>query len=266
MTASSAIPGSDPTRSLRLDGRVAFVTGASSGIGATLARGFAAAGAAVALVARRVERIDEHVAAIRATGARALAVPLDVTDSGAIEAAFEVVTRELGVPDVLVNNAGIAEPGLFLNTSRASLGRTMATNFDSAWDLSGAFARGLIEARRPGSIVNIASVLAGGAAPGYAAYAASKAALVQLTRCLALEFVRHRIRVNAIAPGWFVSEMNEQYFSTEAGKAYLARIPPRRSGELHELLGPALLLASEAGSYVNGTVLPVDGGHHAALV
>lgn len=256
----------DPTQAFRLDGRVAFVTGASSGIGAELARAFAHAGAAVALVARRRERLDEMAESLRAVGAPVLPVPLDVTDTASIAAAFDRVEAELGVPDLLVNNAGIARTGLFLKTGGAERDATFATNFDAAWDLSAEAARRMIAAGKPGCILNIASVLALGGAPGYAAYAASKAALTHLTRCLALEFVRHRIRVNAIAPGWFVTEMNDDWLGSEAGREYLARIPPKRAGQLRELVGPALLLASDAGSFVNGVTLAVDGGHHAALV
>jgi NAD(P)-dependent dehydrogenase (short-subunit alcohol dehydrogenase family) len=255
----------DPTRLLRLDGRIAFVTGASSGIGATLAQGFAAAGASVVLAARRLERVEQLAATITQSGGRALPVALDVTDVAAIGAALDRVGEQWGVADIIVNNAGIAEPTLFMNTTRASFERTMATNFTACWDLCAASAERLIAAGKPGSIINIASVLADGSAPGYAAYSASKGALVQLTRSLALEFVRHRIRVNALAPGWFVSEMNEEYFASAKGQAYIQRMPPGRTGRLEELVGPALLLASDAGSYVNGTVLPVDGGHHAAL-
>jgi NAD(P)-dependent dehydrogenase (short-subunit alcohol dehydrogenase family) len=142
----------------------------------------------------------------------------------------------------------------------------MATNFIAPWNICAEAAQRLVAAGKPGSIINVASVLALGAAPGYASYSASKGALVQMTRSLALEFVRHRIRVNALAPGWFVSEMNAEYFASDKGKAYIQRMPPGRTGELQELVGPALLLASDAGSYVNGVVLPVDGAHHAALV
>jgi NAD(P)-dependent dehydrogenase (short-subunit alcohol dehydrogenase family) len=155
---------------------------------------------------------------------------------------------------------------MFLKTDAASLQRVMQTNFFGAWNVCQEMARRLSAAQRPGSIINIASVLGLGVAPGYSAYSASKGALIQMTRSLAIEFVRHRIRVNAIAPGWFISEMNAAYFASEAGLAYVKRIPPGRTGDLPELLGPALLLASDAGSYVNGVVLPVDGGHHAALV
>lgn len=256
----------DPLRSFRLDGRVAFITGASSGIGATLATAFAAAGAAVALVARRLDRIESLAASIQSAGGTALAVPLDVTDRVAITAAFELVGQRLGVPDVVINNAGMADPALFTRTDAAALQRTMATNFIAPWNICAEAATRLIAAGKPGSLINIASVLALGAAPGYAAYSASKGALVQMTRSLALEFVRHRIRVNALAPGWFISEMNADYFASDKGRAYIQRMPPGRTGALEELVGPALLLASEAGSYVNGVVLPVDGGHHVALV
>ena len=249
-----------------LRGRTALVTGASSGIGAVLARGLADAGAAVVLAARRRERIQELATQIVATGARALAVSMDVTDVQSIAKAFDAATSELGLPDIIINNAGIAEPKRFLDTARSSVEKIMNTNFYGAWDVSQEAARRLMQAQRPGCIVNVASVLGLGAAPGYAAYSASKGALIQLTHTLAIEFVRHRIRVNAIAPGWFVSEMNQDYFASDAGRDYIKRMPARRTGELDELLGPILLLVSDAGSFVNGAVLPVDGGHHCALI
>jgi NAD(P)-dependent dehydrogenase (short-subunit alcohol dehydrogenase family) len=256
----------DPARRFRLDGKVALVTGASSGIGAALAEGFAQAGAAVVLAARRVERVESLAARIRATGGRALAVSLDVTLPAQIVAALDAAEATFGLVDVLVNNAGVAEPRTVLKTDLDALARTMDTNFVACWDLSREVARRLVANSRKGSIVNVASVLAGGAAVGYASYSASKAALVAFTRTFALELVRHGIRVNALAPGWFISEMNERFFASPEGAAYAQRIPPGRTGDLSELIGPALLLASDAGSYVNATVLPVDGGHHAALV
>ncbi len=250
----------------RLDGRVALVTGASSGIGASLAKGLAAAGAQVAAAARRVDRIQALVAEIRASGGHAEAVALDVTDRAAHSAVFDHIERWAGAPvDLLINNAGIAEPQKFVRTDTASRDRTMATNFEGPWDLAQETARRLIAAQRPGSIVNIASVLGLNSAPGYAAYSASKGAIVLFTKALALELGRQGIRVNALAPGWFVTEMNTAYFRSEAGQAMLACTPAARTGELPELLGPVLLLASAAGSFVNGVVLPVDGGHSAAL-
>ncbi len=257
---------SDPTRAFRLDGRVALITGASSGVGATLATAFAAAGAHVILAARRLERIEERAAAIRAAGHLASAVSLDVTDRAAIDSVFDGVGRASGLIDIVVNNAGFAEPRTVLKTSHEVLQRTLDTNFLGAWDISRAAAQRLIAAGKPGSIINVASVLASGSAVGYGAYSASKAALLQLTTTLGLELFRHHIRVNALAPGWFVSEMNEAFFASPAGQAYRERIPPGRTGEMQELVGPALLLASDAGSYINATVLAVDGGHHAALV
>lgn len=256
----------DPTRGFRLDGRIAFVTGASSGIGAHLAEAFAAAGASVALVARRAERLEQLAATLRGRGTRVCTVALDVTDAAAIGPAFDRVTTELGVPDVILNNAGIAEPAMFLKTTPENREATFATNFTGAWDVSAEAARRLIAVKRGGAIINIASVLALGVGPGYAAYAASKAALAQLTRSMALEFIRYGIRVNALAPGWFVTEMNDAFFASDAGREYLKKIPAGRAGRLEELVGPALLLASEAGSFVNGVTLPVDGAHHVALV
>lgn len=255
-----------PVDSFRLDGRVALITGASSGIGAELARGFAAAGARVLLAARRIDRIEALAAQLANAGHEAQAVQMDVGERSSIGAAFDRAAQLYGDPDIVINNAGIAEPASFLKTSDASLQQVMRTNFFGAWSVSQEMAQRLVAARKCGAIINIASVLGLGVAPGYAAYSASKAALISLTRSLAIEFVRHRIRVNAIAPGWFVSEMNASYFASAEGQAYIKRMPPGRTGELPELLGPALLLASDAGSYVNGVVLPVDGGHHAALV
>lgn len=256
----------DPTRSFRLDGRIAFVTGASSGIGAHLAEAFAAAGASVALVARRTERLEQLASTLRTRGTRVCTVALDVTDAAAIGPAFDRVGAELGVPDLILNNAGIAQPSMFLKTSAENRDATFATNFTGAWDVSTEAANRLIAAKRSGCILNIASVLALGVGPGYAAYAASKAALAQLTRSMALEFIRYGIRVNALAPGWFVTEMNEAFFASDAGRDYLKKIPAGRAGRLEELVGPALLLASDAGSFVNGVTLPVDGAHHVALV
>ena len=255
----------DPTRAFRLDGRVAVITGASSGIGAELARAFARAGARVAVIARRADRLETLVSELRAEGATALPVSLDVRDTAALPAAFDRITAELGVADILVNNAGIAKVGSFLRASGAERDDSFAVNFDAAWDLSAEASRRMIAAARPGCIINIASVLALGAAPGYAAYATSKAALVQLTRCLALELQRHSIRVNGLAPGWFVTEMNDSWLTSPEGLDYLARTPARRAGRLEELVGPALLLASDAGSFINGVTLAVDGAHHAAL-
>ena len=249
-----------------LNNRIAIVTGASSGIGASLARGLAAAGAHVVLAARRLERLQQVARDIEAAGGSALALALDVGNREAIAPFFDAIQSHFGKPaDILINNAGVAEPMRFLKTSRDSLDRTLQTNFVAPWELTREFATRLVAAKLGGAVLNIGSVLGLGAANGYAAYSASKAALHQLTKSLALELVPFGIRVNAIAPGWFVTEMNRDYFASEAGKAYRAKLPPGRLGELPEMLGPALLLVSGAGSYINGAVLPVDGGHAVAL-
>jgi NAD(P)-dependent dehydrogenase (short-subunit alcohol dehydrogenase family) len=249
----------------RLDGKTALVTGASSGIGAELARGLASAGAHVFASARRLDRLETLVAEIRAAGGKAEAVSLDVTSASSIKNCMDHVIANTGRLDVLINNAGIAEPQKFVRTDSASRDRTMATNFLGVWDLCHEAAQRMLAAKHGGSIINIASILGLGGAPGYAAYSASKAAVIQLTRVLALELGRQGIRVNAIAPGWFLTEMNRDYFATDAGKAAALRTPAARTGELRELVGPVLLLASDAGSFVNGVVLPVDGANAAAL-
>ena len=256
----------DPVRPFRLDGRVALVTGASSGIGRAIALAFGAAGARGALGARRVDRLESVAAAIREAGGEAMTVALDVTDRAAICRALDLIAERYGVVDVVFNNAGIAQPATFLKTDAATLESTMATNFTAAWNVAQETAKRLVAAKKPGSIINVTSVLGMGVGPGYSAYAASKAALAHATRAMALEFVRYGIRVNAVAPGWFVTEMNEAFFATDEGAAYLKKTPPGRAGRLEELVGPALLLASDAGSFVNGVILPVDGAHHVALV
>ena len=256
----------DPLKQFRLDGRVALITGASSGIGASLAEGLAAVGAHVALAARRTDRTEALAAKIAASGGRAFSVSLDVTSTESIKRAFDEVEQALGVPTILVNNAGVAEAKSFLKTTRESLNRTMDTNFFGAWEMGQEAARRMVASKKGGSVINVASVLGLSTAVGYSSYSASKGALIQLTRGMALEFVKYGIRVNALAPGWFVTEMNQEFFASDAGQAYATRIPPGRTGAMSELIGPVLLLASDAGSYINGTVLPVDGGHHAALV
>ncbi len=256
----------NPLDRFRLDGKTALVTGASSGIGAELARGLAMSGAYVFATARRAERLEALVAEIRAAGGKADAIVMDVTNRDSIRVAFDRAEELGNGVDVLVNNAGIADPRKFVATTPESRDATFDTNFFGVWDLCHEAARRLIAAKRGGSLINIASILGIGAAPGYAAYSASKAAVIQFTRVLALELGRQGIRVNAIAPGWFVTEMNSAYFATEVGKAAAARTPAGRTGTLSELVGPVLLLASDAGSFVNGVVLPVDGANAAALV
>ena len=248
-----------------LEGKVALVTGASSGIGCVIAKGLAEAGASVAVAGRRVDRLTALVDEIQSGGGQAIAVPLDVTDRESVSSGFDAAENSLGTVDVLINNAGVAGPNNFLNISPEALDFIMDTNFRGCWNVAQEAARRLVAAKKPGSIINISSVLGDGAQSGQSSYAVSKGAVNQLTRNMAIDLIRYGIRVNAIAPGWFCTEMNDDYFDTEAGKKYIRQIPPRRLGNLDELIGPVIMLASEAGSFVNGTILPVDGALHAHI-
>jgi NAD(P)-dependent dehydrogenase (short-subunit alcohol dehydrogenase family) len=249
-----------------LYGKVALVTGASSGIGHAVAKGLAQAGAAVVAGARRVERLERLAAEIDADGGRAMAVRIDVTDNESIGLAMDQAQARFGVVDVVINNAGVADARPFLETEDDSRDFIMDTNFKGVWNIARQTAKRMVAAGKPGSIINIASVLGLGARSGYTAYCASKGAVVQLTRSMAMDLGRYDIRVNAIAPGWFVTEINEEYLLSEQGQEFLTRTPARRAGYVEELLGPVILLASDAGSFVNGVILPVDGAHSAALI
>ncbi|WP_317932267.1 SDR family NAD(P)-dependent oxidoreductase [Halioxenophilus sp. WMMB6] len=247
--------------SFDLTGRIALVTGASSGLGCHFAKVLAEHGASVVLAARRVERLQGTVAAIESAGGKALAVALDVTDSDSIQTAFEQIEGQCGVVDLLVNNAGVAASKRFVKTENADWDFVINTNLKAVWEVARECSRRLVAAGKPGSIVNIASIL--GLQPGFgeSLYSTSKAAVVQLTKNMALELIGSGIRVNALCPGYFETEMNSDFFASEKGANYIAGIPPKRLGNLSELNGPLLLLASDAGSFVNGVALPVDGGH-----
>ncbi len=249
--------------SLRADlsGKVALVTGASSGLGLHMARTLARADAAVALAARRLERVEVEARALADEGATAVAVPLDVTDPASVEAAVARVRDALGPPVILVNNAGIAHTDRALELAPETFREVVATNLEGAFYVARAAARAMIEAGVGGSIVNVASILGLRVAGRVAAYAASKAGLVRLTEALALEWARHGIRVNALAPGYVETDLNRDFLSSEAGQALRARIPQRRFSRLEDLDGPLLLLASDASAYVTGTTIVVDGGH-----
>ncbi|MEL7043023.1 MAG: SDR family oxidoreductase [Pseudomonadota bacterium] len=249
-----------------LDGRVALITGASSGIGWGLAEGLAAAGAKVVAAARRKDRLETLVEKIEAQGGTALGVKLDVTDTTSIAQAFTVAEQKLGVVDIVVNNAGVADGKTFLDADTNDLDFVLDANLKGVWNVAHEASRRMVEAGKPGSIINIASVLGLGGKSRNAAYCASKGGVVNLTRAMSMDLGRHGIRVNAIAPGWFVTEINGEFLTSEAGDAYMRRTPARRAGQIEELIGPAILLASEAGSFVNGAILPVDGAHSAALV
>jgi NAD(P)-dependent dehydrogenase (short-subunit alcohol dehydrogenase family) len=244
-----------------LTGRVALVTGASSGLGQQFARALADNGAAVALVARRTDRLLDLQQEIEAAGGKAMAIEADVTDRAAMVAAFDAAEKAFGTVTILVNNAGVAQqPVRATDVTPEEWRRVLGIDLDAVFFWAQEAARRMIAAKKPGSIVNIASVLGFGVAKGTAAYAVAKAAVVQTTKALSLELAFKGVRVNAIAPGWFVTEINDTYLNSEAGQAMKREIPMGRFGNSGDLDGALLLLASNAGAYMTGATILVDGG------
>jgi NAD(P)-dependent dehydrogenase (short-subunit alcohol dehydrogenase family) len=252
-------------RLFNLTGRVALVTGASSGLGVRFAEVLAENGAAVALVARRRQRLDALAERIGKAGGRAVAVVADVTDRAAMLRAFDAAEQAFGTVDILVNDAGVAHSDRAVELAEEEWRRILGTNLDAVFFWSQEAARRLLAAGKGGAIVNISSVLGLGVSKGTIAYAASKAGVIQLTKTLGLELAFKGIRVNAIAPGWIVTELNRDYLESEKGRAIAREVPVGRFGEPHDLDGALLLLVSDAGRFIAGTTLVVDGGQMVAL-
>lgn len=252
---------SGPENRFRLDGRLALVTGASSGLGRHFALTLARAGAAVVLAARRIDRLGEAVAEIEALGGQAMAVSLDVTDSTSVRACFEEIVTKRRTPDLVINNAGAAVSRPLLEQSESDWDTVLDTNLKGAWLVAQEAARRMSDAELPGAIVNVASITGERVAGGVAPYCASKAGLIHLTRAMALELARRRIRVNTLAPGYVATELNRDFLTSSAGERLRARVPQQRFGCAEDLDGPLLLLSSEAGSYMTGSVIVADGGH-----
>lgn len=244
-----------------LTGRRALVTGASSGLGRHFALTLAAAGAELIVAARRVDKLHELVEEIAVMGGKAQAVEIDVTDSNSVQACFDRIGQSGGVADLIVNNAGTATSKPALQITESDWDSVIDTNLKGAWLVSQEAARRLIAAGQGGAIVNIASILAVRVAGAVAPYAASKAGLKQLTEALALEWARHGIRVNALAPGYITTDLNRAFLESAAGMKMMARIPQRRFGMPDQLDGALLLLSSRAGAYITGTLIAADGGH-----
>jgi len=241
-------------------GRRVLVTGASSGLGRHFALTLARAGADVVLAARRLEACEAAAAEARASGVRAAAVALDVTDAASVKAAAEAAERALGGLDVLVNNAGIAVTRPLLELTESDWDRVLDTNLKGAWLTAVETAKRMAAAGTGGSVINVASVLAFRVTKQLSSYIAAKAGLVHLTRAMALELAPHGIRVNALAPGYVETDMNRAFFATEAGAKLVRRVPQGRLGQPDDLDGALLLLASDASRYMTGAALVIDGG------
>jgi NAD(P)-dependent dehydrogenase (short-subunit alcohol dehydrogenase family) len=244
-----------------LTGRVALVTGASSGIGRHMANVLAQAGAHVIVAARRADKLQSLVEEIKANGAQASAVSLDVTSAESVKACFDQIEALGLVADIIVSNAGttVAKPAL--DQTEKDWDDVIDTNLKGCWMVDTEAARRLVKHKKKGSIINISSILGERVAGAVVAYATSKAGVIQFTKALALEFARYGIRVNALLPGYVVTDLNQEFLASEAGKKLEARVPFRRFCQMEDLNGPLLLLASEAGQAMTGTALPVDWGH-----
>ena len=250
------------TDTFSLAGRNVFITGASSGLGEHFAFVSAKAGAKVIVGARRLDRLQSLESSLRKTGAPAtLAVSLDVTEESSIRAALAKANDMFGPLDVVVNNAGVTSTKAALDQSSDDFDQVMDTNLRGVWLVATEAARQWVGLKHGGSIINVASILGTRVAGAVAPYAISKAGVIQMTKALALEWARYDIRVNALAPGYVATPLNDDFFKTEQGQTLIRRIPMRRIGNLNDLDGPFLLLASDASRFMTGTTVDVDGGH-----
>ncbi|QSQ26427.1 SDR family oxidoreductase [Pyxidicoccus parkwayensis] len=246
-----------------ISGRVALVTGASRGLGRHFALTLARRGVATALAARDVTALTEVARVIQAEGGRAVVVPLDVTDARSVQGAIQEAAASLGPLSIVVNNAGVVDTRPWDEQGEADWDRVVDTNLKGVWLVAQEAARHWVRQGGGGTLINVASILGLVAEGGLPAYCASKAGVVHLTRALAIDLARHGIRVNALAPGYFETDINREFLASPAGQALVQRIPQQRTGRFEELDGPLLLLASDASRFMTGSVLVVDGGHTA---
>ena len=240
-----------------LDGKRALITGASSGFGAHFADLLSAAGAEVILAARRADKLSELQQSLEANGRKASAISMDVSSRESVSTGFD----HAGTCDIVINNAGITVTRALLDQTEADWDSVIDTNLKGCWLVATEAARRLRAAEKPGAIVNVASILGERVAAGVAPYAISKAAVIQATKVMALELARYQIRVNALLPGYVVTDLNRDFLKSEAGEKLRARIPTRRFGDMTDLDGPLLLLCSDAGTGMMGSCLTVDHGH-----
>ena len=245
-----------------LKGRTALVTGASSGLGAHFAVVLSQAGADVVLAARRMDRLEALAGEISKQGGRALPVEMDVTSDDSVSGAFAEIKEALGRPcDIIVSNSGMSRDMWFREQSEEDWNAVIDTNLTGVWRVGKHGANAMVDADLKGSIINIASITAYRTQMMTTAYCVSKAGVDHLTRNMAMEMARYGVRVNAISPGYFKTPLNDFYLDSEAGEAMRKRVAMRRFGEFRELDGALLLLASDAGSYMTGSSIVVDGGH-----
>lgn len=245
---------------INLQGKVALVTGASSGLGARFARVLAQAGATVALAARRVERLKELRAEIDAEGGEAHVYALDVTSVASIRACVAAAEADLGRIDILVNNSGVSAQARALEVTEADFDYVMGTNTRGAFFMAQAAAQSMVRTGTPGRIINIASVAGMRALAQLSVYSMSKAAVIHMTRALAVEWGRHGINVNAICPGYIETEINAAYFATEGGRKLIGMLPRKRVGKPEDLDGLVLLLAGDGSGFINGAAVTADDG------
>ena len=243
-----------------LSGKVALITGASSGLGARFAKVLASAGATVALAARRVERLKELRAEIDADGGEAHVYQLDVTDLASVRGCIARVEQDFKKIDILVNNSGVSATARITDTTEEDYDFVMNTNAKGAFFVAQQTAKVMIAHKTAGRIINIASVAGMKVMSQLSVYCMSKAAVVHMTRAMALEWGRHGINVNAICPGYIVTEINAAHFETEAGQKLVSLLPRRRAGKPEDLDGILMLLASDESRFVNGTAITADDG------
>ncbi|NWH07835.1 MAG: SDR family NAD(P)-dependent oxidoreductase [Alphaproteobacteria bacterium] len=246
--------------SLRLDGKVALVTGATSGLGLRFAQVLSRAGAAVALTGRRTERLEALAQGLKAEGGKAFVQALDVTQTRSIDACVSAVEQGLGPIDILINNAGMNVQARAVDLREEDYDRIMATNVRGAFFMAQAVAKSMIARGNGGRIISIASIGAQRVLPGLAAYCMSKAAVAMMTQALAREWARAGINVTAICPGYIETEINSDWFKTEGGQKQIGGFPRRRLGQESDLDGMLLLLASDASRIITGSVITVDDG------
>lgn len=251
----------EPAAMFQLRGRVAMVTGASSGLGHHFAEVLAAAGATVVVAARRVDRLAALVTQLRERGTQAHAVALDVTDGNSVQTCFDEIVKLTGAPDIVVSNAGVTVAKPLLEQTEADWDAVLDTNLKGCWMVGTEAARRMVAAGKKGSIINIASILGERVAGAVIGYTVSKAGVIQATKAMALELARHGVRVNALLPGYVITDLNSDFLNSEAGQRLKSRVPARRFSELSDLDGPLLLLASDAGRAMTGSTVEVDWGH-----